>query len=201
MFKLVKLLLVLGLIGAAFYVGSVYADKQDLQDKVLRLHVVGASDSAADQEIKLKVRDAVLEELEVILEQSTSKEDAQQKIESELNRLEEAANQMLHECGVSDVAAVTLDREKFDTRVYDTFVLPAGVYDSLRVTIGDGEGKNWWCVVFPRLCVSAASEQVEDAATGAGFSHGLSGAITGKKQYRVRFFLIDCLGKLENIFT
>ena len=200
MLKLLKWLLVIALIVGAFYVGCVYADKQELQDRVLRLHVVAASDSEEDQEVKLQVRNALLTELETILDEAASKEEAQELIETELDWLEQVANEVLQECGVSDVAEVTLDREKFDTRYYDTFTLPAGVYDSLRVTIGDGEGKNWWCVVFPSLCVPAASEQVEDVATGAGFSDGLSGAITGKKEYRVRFFLLDCIGRLENIF-
>lgn len=200
MLKVVKWLLVLALIAGGFYVGSVYADKQELQERVLRLHVVAASDSAEDQEVKLKVRDALLAELETVLEQVDSKEEAQALIENEMNRLEQVANQVLQECGVSDYANVSLNREKFDTRYYDTFTLPAGVYDSLRVTIGDGEGKNWWCVVFPGLCVPAASEQVEDVAAGAGFSEGLSGAITGKKEYRIRFLLLDCIGRLENIF-
>lgn len=200
MLKLVKWLLVLALIVGAFYVGSVYADKQELQDRILRLHVVAASDSEEDQNVKLKVRDALLTELETVLNQADSKEEAQTLIEGELYHLEQVANQVLQECGVSDHAVVELDQEVFDTRHYDTFTLPAGVYDSLRVTIGSGEGKNWWCVVFPGLCIPAASEQVEDVAAGAGFSKGLSGAITGKKEYQVRFFLLDCIGRLENIF-
>jgi stage II sporulation protein R len=200
MFKLVKWLLLLALIGAAFYAGSVYSDKLELQDQVLRLHVVADSDSVEDQAVKLKVRDALLAELESVLQQVDTKAEAQTLIEGKLDQLQQVAQQVLQECGVTDGVRITLDREEFDTRAYDTFTLPAGVYDSLRVTIGSGEGKNWWCVVFPSLCVPAASEQVEDVAAGAGFSEELSGAITGEPKYQVRFFFLDCFGRLENFF-
>ena len=95
-------------------------------------------------------------------------------------------------------AVVTFLKEKFPVREYDSFTLPSGVYESLRITIGDGEGRNWWCVVFPKLCVSAAS--VEDTAAGAGFSEPLTDAITQKQGYRIRFLLLDILGKIENLF-
>ena len=88
-------------------------------------------------------------------------------------------------------------RELFPTREYDTFSLPAGVYDSLRVTIGQGEGHNWWCVAFPSLCLSAASEEFADKAAGAGFPDSLTGALDGEEKYEVRFFLLDALGELE----
>lgn len=201
MIKLVKRLVLVGLILSAFYVGSVMSDKQELQDHVLRLHVVADSDSPQDQSIKLMVRDALLEELEVVLDQVDTKEEAQALIGQQLERFEQIANEVLQSCGVTDRAQVTLKRESFDTRQYDTFTLPAGIYDSLRVTIGSGEGKNWWCVVFPSLCMPAATEEVEDVAAGAGFSQDLSGAITGKQEYRVRFFVLDCIGRIENFFA
>ena len=95
---------------------------------------------------------------------------------------------------------MTLQKEVFDTRVYDTFTLPAGVYEALRITIGSGEGKNWWCVVFPTLCVPATSEGFEDVAAGAGFPESLTKSLEG--EYEIRFYLLDLLGKLEGyLFT
>ena len=88
--------------------------------------------------------------------------------------------------------------EEFATRYYDTFTLPAGIYEALRITIGEGEGQNWWCVVFPTLCVGATVEEFEETAHCAGFSDGLTGALTGEDGYEVRFFFLDALGKLEN---
>ena len=91
-----------------------------------------------------------------------------------------------------------MTREPFPTREYDTFVLPAGIYEAIRVTIGTGEGKNWWCVVFPRLCISASTDAFADTAAGAGFSDPLTGALTGNENYQVRFFLLECIGWVEN---
>ncbi len=201
MFKLIKQVLIVALTVALVYGITVCADKYALREGMLRLHVVADSDSEEDQAIKLQVRDAVIQALEEDLDRVGTKEQAQALISSRLDELEKVANNVLRKAGVADRATVTLTREAYDTRDYDTFTLPAGVYDSLRVTIGSGQGQNWWCVVFPSLCLPAASEEVEDVAAGAGFSDGLSGAITGRQEYRVRFFLLDWLGRVENYFS
>lgn len=186
------------LIVTFFYVGSVMADKALLQERVIRLHVVAASDSVTDQTVKLKVRDAVLERIGETVTCAGTKQEAQAKLSGMLEELTLVADQVLEQEGVADRAVVTLGEETFPRRQYDTFSLPSGVYDSLRIAIGSGEGRNWWCVVFPSLCVPAASEEVEAVAAGAGFSQGLQGTLTGR--YEVRFFLLDCLGRLENLF-
>ena len=198
--KGLKLIAIAALLGAAVYMGSLFADKQQLSNEVLRLHVVANSDTAEDQAVKLQVRDAVLSVVEDVTANAKSKEEAQAMLASELETVESAANAVLEAQGLSDRARVTLAREEFPTREYDTFSLPAGVYDSLRVTIGEGKGHNWWCVVFPSLCIGAASDTVEDTAAGAGFSDSLSGAITGQPKYEVRFYLLDLMGRLENFF-
>ena len=200
MWKILKKLLVLVLIAGAFFAGTVIRDKKTLKDDIIRLHVVADSDNEADQAVKLQVRDAILAEVEQILATAENKKDAFVLLAQSLDHLQNTANEVLTALGVEDTAVVTLAEEAFPTRVYDTFSLPAGVYDSLRVTIGSGEGKNWWCVVFPKLCVPAASDEVEDVAAGAGFSDSLSNSLTGRNGYQVRFFFLDCLGKLENIF-
>ena len=200
MFKFVKGLTCLALLAAVIYLATVVSDRQELDDSVIRLHVVADSDSEADQAVKLKVRDAVLTAMEITLAGAENKDQAQTALEERLAELEAAANHVLEAEGVSDRAKVTLLEEEFPTREYDTFSLPAGVYDSLRVTIGSGEGKNWWCVVFPGLCVPTAVEEVEDVAVSAGFSESLSGSITGEPEYQIRFFLLDWLGRVENFF-
>ena len=179
---------------------SLYADKVTLRDGVIRLHVVGASDSQEDQSIKLQVRDAVLQAVEQAMQTLPSREDAKAFLQDRLTEIENVANRVLQSAGSADRAAVSLGRECFDTREYDTFTLPAGVYDSLRVTIGEGAGRNWWCVVFPTLCIGATSEETEDVAAGAGFSDSLTGALVGEEKYQVRFFLLDLWGKIENFF-
>lgn len=193
-----KIVCTLLLIAVAFYLGTVSADKQFLSENLIRLHVVADSDSKEDQAIKLRVRDAITEKLETVMKNLPDADAAKEYLRENLADLEQLANEVLRKAGNSCKATVTLAKEAFPTRQYDTFTLPAGIYDALRVTIGSGEGQNWWCVVFPRLCVSATSDGLEDTAAGAGFSDTLTGSLTGKKEYKVRFFLLDCFGWVEN---
>ena len=194
--KLLKRVFLCFLAVCFVYAGALVLDRQKLKNELVRLHVVAASDSVEDQAIKLQVRDAVLESLQAGLADVTDIEAAKAYIQSQLPKLESAANEVLAAAGCGDVATVSLQVEEFAARVYDTFSLPAGLYDSLRVTIGEGEGKNWWCVTFPTLCLPATTEGFEAVAAGAGFSEELTGSLTG--EYEVRFYLLDLLGQLEN---
>lgn len=200
MFKLLKLVLVGALIVGAFRLGGIARDQQMLTEEVIRLHVVANSDSEEDQALKLQVRDAVIELLEQASEKMPSKEEAYAYLEAHLDEITEVANGVIEAAGFSDRVTVTLTEEEFDTREYDTFALPAGVYDSLRIVIGEGEGKNWWCVVFPRLCVPVTAEEFQDTAVGSGFSDTLTDTIQQKDGYEVRFWVMDCLGKIWNLF-
>ena len=179
--------------------GSLILDRQKLRSELIRLHVVAASDSAEDQALKLRVRDAVVESLEAGLADVGDVDQAKAYLEENLPKIEAVANRVLQEAGCGDLATVSLAVEEFATRVYDTFTLPAGLYDALRIVIGEGEGHNWWCVVFPSLCVPATSEGFQDTAAGAGFSDALTGTLTGEEGYEIRFFLLDALGSLENL--
>ena len=174
------------------------ADRETLKNQVVRLHVVGASDSEADQAIKLQVRDAVLDSLKETMQDVTNAEEAKAFLEENLAMIETTVNRVLEEVGCGDTASVTLQTEEFGTRVYDTFTLPAGIYDALRITIGEGEGRNWWCVVFPSLCMPETTQGFEAVAVGAGFSDDLTDTLTG--EYEVRFLLLDLLGQVENFF-
>ena len=196
--KIAKFISTLLLIAVAFYLGTVSSDRKMLSENLIRLHVVADSDSAEDQAIKLRVRDAITSKLETVVKDLPDVETAKAYLQEHLPELEQVANDVLKAAGNGCRAVVTLAKEAFPTREYDTFTLPAGIYESLRVTIGSGEGHNWWCVVFPSLCVSATSDGFEDTAAGAGFSDGLTDTLTGKKEYRVRFFLLDCFGWMEN---
>ena len=141
---------------------ALQAQSQRMAEKIIRLHVVANSDSDADQAVKLCVRDAVLREAQNVLSDAS---DAKQAILTDIPALEAAANAELRRQGSGDTACVSFRRELFPTRDYDTFSLPSGVYQSLRVTIGEGAGHNWWCVIFPPLCAQAAglSEQTVQA--------------------------------------
>ena len=183
------------LVVACIYGWGIVTDSQALHDELLRLHVVGASDSKEDQEVKLRVRDAVLESLEEGLKQVTDPRAAYDYVARMLPKVESAANRCLAAAGFSDTVAVSLTQEAFPTREYDTFSLPAGVYKALRVVIGEGEGQNWWCVVFPQLCMGTEAEFVE-TANMAGFSEELTGTLEG--EYELRFWLLEKLGEVKN---
>lgn len=161
------LLLVAGLLA---WGTSLEKQQQRISGNILRLHVVAASDEEADQEVKLKVRDAVLRSAEPLLQDAGSSGDAKALLSGHLSDLEQAANHTLLENGSPMRATVTLDRELFGTRYYEDFTLPGGYYDALRVTIGPGEGKNWWCVVYPQICTAATAEGRQAAAVMGGLS-------------------------------
>lgn len=186
------------LLAALVWCGTLLADRELLNEELIRLHVVANSDSEEDQAIKLRVRDAVTESLREAMEDVADVEEAKAYLQENLPKIQKVANDTLRSLGCTEEAVVTLCRQAFDTRYYDTFTLPAGVYDALRITIGAGEGQNWWCVVFPTFCIPATTEGFEDVAAGAGFPDALNEALTGEQE--VRFFFLDALGKLENLF-
>lgn len=195
-----KMILICAMTAGVFWCGSVIAQRQQLSNGVIRLHVVANSDSEEDQSVKLKLRDAVTAFLQEELKEATSKAQAEKYLSENLGRIEALANRVLAKLETGDSATVSLKQEAFDTRIYDTFTMPAGVYDSLRIIIGEGQGKNWWCVVFPELCIPATAQGFSERAVECGYADSLTGAMTGEERYEVRFFLLDCLGKLENFF-
>ena len=183
-----------------FYGIGLFRDLEMLHENVIRLHVVGASDEEADQALKLRVKDAVNTYLREVIGQPGSARETKEALAGILPQIRELAEQVLREQGNMESVSVTLEPESFPRREYDTFTLPAGVYESLRIRIGAAEGKNWWCVVFPSLCVPAAAEDLRETAVGAGFSEELCDTITGEAGYEIRFFLLDLLGQLQNLW-
>lgn len=134
-----------------------------LSRQVIRLHVIAASDSAEDQQLKLQVRDAVLAEAEHILLAAESREEAEQLLREHLGDMEQCAREAVRAAEHDDAVRVLFTEETYPTREYGTFSLPGGVYLSLRVLIGAGEGHNWWCVVFPPLCAASSVEELEES--------------------------------------
>lgn len=187
-------------LAALVWCTALIKDREQLNEELIRLHVVANSDSAQDQSIKLQVRDAVTASLQSDLAKFGDIDEAKAYLQKNLPKIQKIANDTLDQVGFDGEVVVTLCKEAFDTRYYDTFSLPAGVYESLRIVIGEGTGHNWWCVVFPTLCIPATTDGFEDVAAGAGFSESLNGALTGEEKYEVRFYLLDAMGHLENIF-
>lgn len=198
--RYMKRFILCALAAGIFWGWGVLRDRETLNRELIRLHVVAASDSPEDQTVKLSVRDAVIGSLSEGLSQAADIEQARQYIRENLPKIRQAANEALIQLGCFPDATVSLNKEAFDTRVYDTFKLPAGVYEALRITIGEGEGKNWWCVAYPGLCIPATAEEFENVAAGAGFEQNLTKALQREENYEIRFFLLDLLGKWEAYF-
>ena len=140
------------------------ANCSEVYGEVLRLHIPANSDSEADQAIKLKLRDLLLEEYGDSLSGSGGLEEAVSHTEDLLPEIERTASEFLKENGFDYGASAELVDMWFTTREYDRLILPAGNYKALRVTLGSGEGHNWWCVIFPQLCLPAVSEENESSA-------------------------------------
>jgi stage II sporulation protein R len=170
-------------------------DGRELSGKLVRLHVVGNSDSEEDQQLKLRVRDRVLDTLTPALENVTDSARAKDIIASRLPELERAATDEVRLSGYDYAVTASLRREDFPTREYDTFSLPAGVYDALRVEIGDASGRNWWCVVFPPLCAPESYRSDVSAITLSGEERSL---ITGDSDaYVVKFKALELLAQFR----
>lgn len=195
-------ILCVALMASFLYAADSLLMQRDIAFKTIRLHVVANSDSAADQQQKLHVRDAVLRSVAELTAQCGDVRSAREQIAAHIDEISAAACTVLSEEGSDARVTVSLCDEAFETRVYDTFTLPAGVYPSLRVRIGAAEGKNWWCVVFPSLCTAASTEEFEEAAQSGGFSAQETEVVTGgKRKYRFRFRTLELLETVASWFS
>lgn len=182
---------VLALLGSFFPFGAASAQ---LPEEVLRLHVVANSDSPEDQAVKRAVRDAVLEEAACWYGDTKTFAEANFLVCTHLEAITQAANRVLEEKGFPYAANARVTDLYFPTRDYEGFSLPAGTYRSLQVTLGEGEGQNWWCVVFPALCLPAAQEG-EDLL--AGLPPAEREIVEHPEEYRVEFKIVELLEQLR----
>lgn len=159
-------------------------------DNVIRLHVLADDNSETAQNIKLSVRDAILNECGDMFSQSGDIVAASNVVEENIFRIEEIANRVLSEQGVDYRATVQWGSETYPTRTYEDFYLPSGEYRSLRVNLGSANGNNWWCVLFPPLCTKAASDS---EFKSAGISEKDTSVFKSKK-YIFRFKLLELFG-------
>lgn len=157
------------LIGAAMAVSlfltsliSAFITEKNLEKDIVRLHIIAASDSDYDQRLKLKVRDAVLSSSGELFGKYSSSEEAKERIAACLDSIKETAEKTLRENGCGDSVSCEITQMRFDRREYEDFAVPAGNYTALRITIGEGEGHNWWCVMYPPLCVPCAARDMTE---------------------------------------
>ncbi|MBQ9505646.1 MAG: stage II sporulation protein R [Clostridia bacterium] len=168
-----------------------FAASRQVRDDVVRLHVLADSDDEADQRIKLKVRDAVLENASALFGDASDADNAKTQIGSNLALLTQTANSVLEAEGVPYRATAQLTYEYFDTRAYGDLTLPAGRYAALKIVLGSGEGQNWWCVVFPPLCLPAA-----EGTAAAVFSEDEMTVLRPSEGYRIRFKLAEIAAEI-----
>ena len=149
--------------------GVQYEKRQRLQQsiagKVLRFHVLANSDEVFDQELKLKVRDAVGAQMAELLSDAQSRAECEQIIQSELDEIDQTAERVIKEEGYSYETETFLRKVQFPVKTYGDYTFPAGTYEALEIVIGEGEGHNWWCVMYPNMCFSGSVYEVveEDA--------------------------------------
>ena len=176
--------------------------EQEIYESVVRLHVLANSDSDEDQALKLQVRDEILRVTEPLFKNCTDRENAIEIIQAHTDELQAAAQAVVYEKGSDYPVTILLGEEDYPTRSYENCCFPSGRYVSLRVCIGEAEGKNWWCVLFPPLCLSAASAEDEDDNEDAFISVGLTGeqykviTETDNVKYRIRFKILEAVQEL-----
>lgn len=170
----------------------------EIYDNVIRLHVLAVSDSEEDQAVKLLVRDRVLETVSPLLADVHDRDTAAAIVAEHLLDIQESAQELLCDLERTESVSVTLTEENYPTRAYESCTLPAGRYLSLRVIIGEGNGKNWWCVLFPSVCGRFALE-TEDGYLQAGLTPAEYRLITHTDEVdvQVRFRLLEWIESLR----
>ena len=164
----------------------------EMYDNIIRIRIIANSNSAEDQALKIKIRDAVLETSNELYGSVESYEDAVKVTEENTEILLQAAKSAIKENGYDYKVSLELREEFFDTRVYDDFTLPAGNYKTAVFTVGEGKGENWWCVIFPRVCVGACSGRLEDTVSNKSSDYAYNA-----KNYVIKFKTVEIFEKVK----
>lgn len=195
----IRISIAIGIVTAViFSICSFAKTSEEIRSDVLRLHVIANSDSSVDQNLKLRLRDYILEEGEDIFDGSVNVENAVKKIEPKLTELENSAETFVKNAGFDYDVKITLSNEYFTTRTYESVTLPAGKYLALRVVIGSGEGHNWWCVMFPPMCVPAADkkDEIENVFTDKEIK-----LVESKPKYEPRFKVVEIYEQIRETIS
>lgn len=190
--KLIEPALALGLVFSLIIGARADVMQKDISTRVLRLHVIANSDSDTDQTEKLRVRDSVLEKADALLKSAESVEDVKNIVSDNLDSFTACAKS-----ATSRPVEAELTTMYFPTREYDTFTLPAGEYEALRIVIGEGKGRNWWCVMFPPLCLSA-SGAIQQAREAGLSEDEISFISDGENAYKYKFKFLEILSKIKD---
>ncbi len=192
--KLVEIAFFLSLFICIFSCLSFENDCKGIRKEIMRLHVIANSDSEADQTLKLDVRDSILEKSKELFGTQNNISDATEILKSKKQALIKTADEVIKKAGYNYKARVEIAESYFPTRQYDSVTLPAGYYKSVRVILGEGKGKNWWCVLFPPMCLPAAAKgeiNLNDVLTQSQMK-----LVKSDPRFEVRFWIVE---KLQNL--
>lgn len=176
------------------YIAPFIETSENISDQVFRLHILANSDSAEDQQLKLKVRDEILKKGETVFASSNSLEETIELCKDNIALFQQTAEQCLKNNGSDYEVKVYVDKEYFNTREYDEITLPSGIYNALKIEIGQGKGHNWWCVMFPAICLSS----VTDDELNKYLSEDEQKLVNSDSKYEVRFKIVEIYEKVKS---
>ena len=168
---------------------------QDIGDKVFRLHILANSDTSEDQQLKLKVRDEITRYTDSLFADCRTKQESMEKAKQNLPRIIQQAENVIRSQGFDYSVDAYVTNMSFDTRAYDEFTLPAGNYDALRIVIGEGKGHNWWCVLYPAVCVPSAEKKI-----GSVLNENETELVTDSDRYIIRFKIVELFEEFTSLF-
>ena len=195
--KILTVLITLTLLITTLAVLPVHGESE-IYSNVLRLHVIANSDSEDDQNLKLLVRDAVLAEAQILLCNVYDRAKAEETVMQNIEILRSVAEKTVFDNGYDYPVAIELGKEEYPTKNYESCSFPAGEYTSLRILIGEAAGQNWWCVLFPPLCLSAATDA--DAFASVGITDNQYQIITDSEstKYKIRFKILESFSEITD---
>lgn len=168
----------------------------DIYTDTVRLHILARSDSTYDQIVKLKIRDKIISEYGKELSTLDSASEARVRLDELLPKLKNDVDLWLNELGCESKCTVTLTEEWYETREYEDFSLPRGIYTSLKIEIDEGKGQNWWCVMFPPLCLDIATEDAPKDDVSFGYSEEEIALVDKTKKYNVKFKVLEIISDI-----
>lgn len=193
--QMIEISVAIGLVfSMLFSVIGFSVDCKNVRDNVIRLHILANSDSEDDQRVKIIVRDALLSCGSELFSGTVNKNNAKEFLEKEREILVQKINEVLAKNGFDYKADMFLTEEYFQTREYESFTLPAGEYLALKVILGKGEGHNWWCVMFPPLCIPAATKRTD---TEIILGENGTEIISNPVKYEMRFKIIEIIEEIK----
>lgn len=194
--KKINSALIIGFVMTVIFSGiiSFNEDYSHLQENVLRLHIIANSDSDDDQKLKLQIRDEILAHSDEFFPNCEDIQQAEQNISDKLDNIKNIAQQVIDEKGFDYTADAEIVDMHFDSKVYDEITMPEGDYTALRITLGKAEGHNWWCVMYPPLCVQV------DGVVGDYFTEGEQDILYNPEKYEIRFKCVEIFNDFREKF-